>query len=103
MEPDGRDVSLSERERQALLEIERELLRTDPTLAGRLPGGGRGQFPPWMTVLLLLVLGAAVMVASFTASLVVAAGGAALFAAGVGLGAVRLAASVTAWNREMAP
>lgn len=99
MERDGREVSLSEQERQALLEIERALSEAEPTLAGRLRVGTGSRFAFWMTPLLLLVLGAALMIASFTASLVVATGGAAMFAGGVGLGAVRLVRREWARNR----
>lgn len=96
MEPSGGDITLSERERQAFLELELGLRSSDPRFADRLGGEGPAGRLPWWTAPLLLVLGSCIMVLSFTASLVIALAGALLAAAGLGLGAHLLAPRVAA-------
>lgn len=94
------DVTLSERERQTLKEIEAQLLSSGP----RWSGGGRGlaaaaRLPGWVAVV-LLVVGSGIMLVSFTASLPVAVIGALICAAGIGLSCVLFIPRTVGWFKN---
>lgn len=83
---DGDDLVLSDRERRMLAELEAELAASDPEFDQRL-GGHPGRAGPrrlWPG-LVLLVLGAAAVLATFAISTWVAMVGVAMMAVGIGL------------------
>lgn len=92
------DVTLSERERQVLREIEAQL-RRDGRLLARATRSVRSVSGGWAAA--LLTLGAVVMfLAALTVSLLVAFAGGLLLTAGITLVCLRLAPAIARWLRQ---
>jgi hypothetical protein len=98
MQKDSEPAALSEAERRILATIEAELEAGDPGLAARFRRRlVQGSRPLTLLAVAAVVGGAALMVATFTTSLLLASIGATLMAIGAAAGSTRVALAGRRW------